>query len=117
MEFSPTKNVAWKTAAPFGQSSPVIVADRLFVTAREGDRLLTIAMDVRTGRELWRRDIRRPRAMAMYKANDPASPTPAADDRGVVAIDRATASLSLSYCPRLVAHCDRPGSLRRAAST
>jgi outer membrane protein assembly factor BamB len=85
VEFSPTKNVAWKTAVPFGQSSPVIVAGRLFVTAREGDRLLTIAMDAGTGRELWRRDVRRARAMAMYKANDPASPTPAADDRGVVA--------------------------------
>ncbi|MEO6221970.1 MAG: PQQ-binding-like beta-propeller repeat protein [Vicinamibacterales bacterium] len=85
VEFSPTKNVAWKTSVPFGQSSPVIDSGRLYVTAREGDRLMTIAMDARTGHELWRRDLRRTRAMAMYKANDSASPTPAADDRGVVA--------------------------------
>ena len=84
VEFSPTKNLAWKTAVPFGQSSPVVVADRLYVTAREGEELLTVAMDARTGKELWRQGLRRSRAMAMYKANDPASPTTAADDRGVV---------------------------------
>jgi len=84
VEFSPSKNLAWKTAVPFGQSSPVIVDDRLFVTAHEGHQLLTIAIDAQSGRTLWRRDIQRPRAMAMYKANDPASPTPAADARGVV---------------------------------
>jgi hypothetical protein len=55
------------------------------VTAREGERLLTIAFDAATGQELWRRDVRRERPMAMYKANDPASPTPTADADGVVA--------------------------------
>jgi hypothetical protein len=29
VEFSPTKNLVWKTDVPFGQSSPVIVANRL----------------------------------------------------------------------------------------
>ena len=84
VEFSPSKNLAWKAVVPFGQSSPVIVGTRLYLTARQGDRLLTLAFDARSGRELWRCDVRRTRAMAMYKANDPASPTPAADDDGVV---------------------------------
>ncbi len=84
VEFSPTKNVAWKAAVPYGQSSPVIGGHRLYVTARDGERLLTIALDTGTGKELWRRDVRRERAQEMYKANDPASPTPAADDTGVV---------------------------------
>jgi outer membrane protein assembly factor BamB len=85
VEFSPAKNVAWKTTVPFGQSSPVIAGGRLYVTAREGDRLQTIALDAQTGKELWRRDVKRERPMVMYKANDPASPTPVADERGVVA--------------------------------
>ena len=83
-EFSPTTNVAWKTAVPFGQSSPVIAGSRLYVTGIEGDELLTIAIDAGTGKALWRRALHRERKMEMYKANDPASPTPAADERGVV---------------------------------
>jgi outer membrane protein assembly factor BamB len=85
VEFSPTKNVAWKTAVPFGQSSPVVVGSRLFGTASEGERLITFCLDARTGRELWRREVRRERAQTAYKANDPASPTPTADENGVVA--------------------------------
>ena len=83
-EFSPTTNVAWKTTVPFGQSSPVIAASRLYLTGIEGDELLTIAIDAGSGKALWRRALHRERKMEMYKANDPASPTPAADARGVV---------------------------------
>jgi outer membrane protein assembly factor BamB len=84
VEFSPTTNVAWKAAVPFGQSSPVIVGRTLYVTAREGDQLLTLAIAADSGKELWRRAVRRERTMEMYRANDPASPTPAADGEGVV---------------------------------
>jgi outer membrane protein assembly factor BamB len=85
VEFSPSKNVAWKTAVPYGQSSPVVVGTRLYGTASDGDRLITFSLDTRTGRELWRREVRRERPQNAYKANDPASPTPAADASGVVA--------------------------------
>ena len=85
VEFSPTRNVAWKASVPYGQSSPVVVGTRLYGTASEGDRLITFCLDTRTGRELWRREVRRERAQVAYKANDPASPTPAADESGVVA--------------------------------
>ncbi|MEO5820076.1 MAG: PQQ-binding-like beta-propeller repeat protein [Vicinamibacteraceae bacterium] len=82
--FSPTSQMVWKAAVPFAQSSPVVAGSRLYLTASEGDQLLTIAFDAAGGRELWRRPIRRPRATEIYKANDPASPTPAADAQGVV---------------------------------
>jgi outer membrane protein assembly factor BamB len=85
VEFSPTKNVAWKASVAYGQSSPIVVGTRLYGTASEGDRLITFCLETRTGRELWRREVRRERAQAVYKANDPASPTPAADEKGVVA--------------------------------
>jgi outer membrane protein assembly factor BamB len=84
-EFSPAKNVAWKMAVPYGQSSPVVANGRVFVTASEGDQLLTISFDAKSGRELWRHGIKRARSTKMYKANDPASPTPAADADGVIA--------------------------------
>jgi outer membrane protein assembly factor BamB len=82
--FSPTSKVVWKTAVPFGQSSPVLAGGHVYLTASDGDELLTICLDATTGRELWRRQIRRTRSHKVYRANDPASPTPAADDDGVV---------------------------------
>jgi len=84
-EFSPSKNVVWKKAIPYGQSSPVVVGNRLYLTGSEGDKLLTLCFDTASGRELWRKEIRRERSHKIYPANDPASPTPAADESGVVA--------------------------------
>ena len=114
-EFSPTTNVAWKAAVPFGQSSPIIAGSRLYVTGIEGDELLTIAIDAGTGKALWRRALRRERKMEMYKANDPASPTPAADERGVVVFLRR-------FRPGGVRHgragaCGRTGWARFRTST
>lgn len=85
VEFSPTRNMAWKAAIPYGQSSPVVAGTRLYGTASAGERLITFCLDTRTGRELWRRDVKRDRVQVAYKTNDPASPTPAADESGVIA--------------------------------
>lgn len=85
VEFSPTKNVVWKTAIPYGQSSPVLAGGRVYFTASEPDKLLTICLDAKTGKELWRRAIPRKKPQTIFRANDPASPTPAADENGVVA--------------------------------
>ena len=82
-EFSATKNLAWKTAVPFARSSPVVTADRIFLTASEGDKLLTFALDRKTGKVLWRRDAVRARHMPIYKANDAASPSPVSDGKNV----------------------------------
>jgi len=85
VEFSPVQNMVWKKAVPYGQSSPVVAGGRLYLTASEGDHLLTICVDAKTGRELWKRDVRRRHANKLFRANDPASPTPVADESGVVA--------------------------------
>jgi outer membrane protein assembly factor BamB len=82
--FSPSKNVVWKTAVPYGQSSPVVSGGQMYLTAGDGGRLLTIALDAASGRELWRKEIRPTRTHKIYRANDPASPSPAADEDGVV---------------------------------
>jgi outer membrane protein assembly factor BamB len=84
VEFSPSTNLRWKAPVPFGQSSPVVAGNRLFVTASDGDHLMTICLDAASGREVWRRTVTRARAHKIYRLNDPASPTPIADDHGVV---------------------------------
>jgi outer membrane protein assembly factor BamB len=84
-EFSPSKNVVWKTAIPDAPSSPVVVGGRVFLTASLGDQLVTIHLDATTGKEVWRRQVPRARTHKIYPSNHAASPTPAADEAGVVA--------------------------------
>ncbi len=85
MEFSPSKNVIWKKAVLYGQSSPVLADGRLYLTASDGNQLMVFCLNAKSGQELWRRELHRERPHKTFKANDPASPTPAADERGVVA--------------------------------
>jgi hypothetical protein len=72
-EFGAKKNLVWKTSVPFARSSPVVTAQRVFLTASEGDKLITLALDRKTGNILWRRDVVRTRHMPIYRANDAAS--------------------------------------------
>jgi len=82
-EFNASKNVVWKTPVPFARSSPVVTSDRIFLTATETDKLVTLALDRKTGKLLWRRDVARARYMPIYKANDGASPSPVSDGKNV----------------------------------
>lgn len=83
VEFGPDRNVVWKAVLPPGHSSPVLDGDRIYVTALEGQALLTIANDRATGKILWRREVPRSRELRVDKRNHPASPSPAADGDGV----------------------------------
>src|SRR5258707_1164001 len=84
-DFGPQKAVLWKTTLPPGHSSPVLAGDRIFVTAFENDKLLTIALDRATGKILWRGEITRARADRHHDNNNPASPSVAADANSVYA--------------------------------
>ncbi|MEX2262785.1 MAG: PQQ-binding-like beta-propeller repeat protein [Bryobacteraceae bacterium] len=81
--FGPGQNVIWKTALPPGHSSPVVTGERVFLTAFEGDKLLTYCLSRANGRVLWRSDASRARAERLDKRNNPASPTPVTDGRNV----------------------------------
>ncbi|HTM52310.1 MAG TPA: PQQ-binding-like beta-propeller repeat protein, partial [Bryobacteraceae bacterium] len=97
-QFGPDRNVVWKTAAPYGYSSPVIAGDRIFLTGAEGGsradagrekvvdkggRLYTLALSRGTGKVLWRREAPRPRLERYQPTNSPASPSPATDGETV----------------------------------
>ena len=45
---------AWSVEVPGGASSPALTGDRIFLTAYEGDDLLTLALDRESGKILWR---------------------------------------------------------------
>ena len=81
--WSKTENVIWKTALPPGHSSPILVGPRIFLTAYQGDTLLTISLDRATGKILWRREAPRPRKQHLHVSNNPASPSPVSDGKNV----------------------------------
>ena len=82
-DFAAGKNQLWKVPLPPGHSSPIVVGDHIFLTAFEGERLLTVALDRRSGQTLWRRESPRPRKEIYDKRNSPASPTPASNGKSV----------------------------------
>ena len=84
-EFGPARNVAWKTPLPPGHSSPVLSADRIFLTGHDGDALLVLGLDRASGRELWRRALPRSRKDRLDGPNGPASPSAATDGSHVYA--------------------------------
>ena len=83
VEFGPDHNVAWSTPVPFGRSSPIVVGDRIYLTATEDGDLVTMALDRTTGAILWRRDVPRAREDEIFVSNDSATPTPASDGANV----------------------------------
>ena len=83
--FGSGTNVLWETELPPGKSSPVLAQDQVFLTGHEGDKLLTLALDRRTGLELWRRAAPARRLEPMNRLNDEASPTPVTDGLNVYA--------------------------------
>jgi outer membrane protein assembly factor BamB len=97
-EFGPHKNVLWKTDLPAGKSSPVLSGDRIFITASEGDDLITMSLSRITGQVQWRRTIRAAKREYQNGLNHRAAPTAVTDgnsifvffaDFGLVAYDFA----------------------------
>src|SRR5688572_29439925 len=82
-EFGPQKNILWKTDLPVGKSSPVLVGDRIFLTASEGEELITMCLSRSTGKVQWRQAIRPPRRDPHHPLNHRAAPTPVTDGKSV----------------------------------
>ncbi|MEK7829645.1 MAG: PQQ-binding-like beta-propeller repeat protein, partial [Acidobacteriota bacterium] len=87
LEWSDAKNIAWKAALPgYGQSSPVVWRDKIFLTAVEGamkEKLLALCYDLKSGRELWRREFAATFTMKDSGTVSKAAPTPGVDDKRV----------------------------------
>src|SRR5438067_4145982 len=82
-EFGPQKNVLWKTGLPVGKSSPVLIGDRIFLTASDGDDLITMCLSRTTGKVQWRRSVRAARREAQNPLNHRAAPTAVTDGKSV----------------------------------
>jgi outer membrane protein assembly factor BamB len=86
IHFGPESNVLWKTAIPAGHSSPVIWNNRIFFTGYESGNekeLITFCLDRQDGKILWRQVVQAQTDVRFHPLNNPASSTPAADERNV----------------------------------
>lgn len=82
--FGPGSNVVWRVETPAGNSSPVIWGRRLFLTGYAGGKLLTLAYDRSTGRELWRREVTTEKIEEVHPSlGSPATATPVTDGERV----------------------------------
>ncbi len=90
IDFGPDKNLAWRVALPGrGPSSPLVVGNRVIVTASSGpreDRLHVLCFDAQTGKQLWHRQFWATGSTVCNPFAAVAAPTPASDGRHIVAM-------------------------------
>ena len=80
--WSETKNVVWKAPLPGrGHSSPIIVGDRILLTTADDSKQQqsVLALDRKTGKQLWRKDISQGGFSKLHAKNTHATPSIASD--------------------------------------
>ena len=82
-EFGPEKNMTWQAEIPFGRSSPVIDGDRIYVSATEDGKFVTMALDRKTGKILWSKVLAPRRSAEFHHDTDSATTTPVGDGKNV----------------------------------
>jgi outer membrane protein assembly factor BamB len=92
IRWSASENIIWKTALPgWANSTPAIWRDAIFVTSQEGERLLLLRVNRRTGAIEWQRTVGRgtPRRQGptgngrFHDEQNMASPSPVTDGEHV----------------------------------
>lgn len=88
VEWSPTANIRWQVPLPAPcNSTPIVWADQVFITQGldGGKRRALIALDRRTGKELWRGELTCPVEETSHRQNPPCSSSPVTDGQAVYA--------------------------------
>jgi len=87
--WSPSEGIAWQVELPgYGQSSPIVVGDRILVTAVQGpikEQNFVICIDRNSGEEVWRTEEPSSLPAASNYMHSRAAPTPVADRECVYA--------------------------------
>lgn len=100
IEWDGEQNIAWKIATPgYGQSSPVVWQDRIYVTAVDGaekETLIVSCYATKDGKELWSQTFDATQRGKNSRVNSRAPGTPVADGQGVVAFFESGDLIALS---------------------
>jgi outer membrane protein assembly factor BamB len=85
VHFGPGQNVQWKNAVGSGLSSPIVWAERVFLTEFDtgSKELATRCFDRRSGKSLWRRTVAAEKIEKVHDLSSPAAATPATDSERV----------------------------------
>lgn len=90
LKWSPTENVSWTAELPgYGQSSPVVWKDKVFVTSVEGefkDTLHVMCFDLAAGKQLWKKTFAGTQRVKTSDYVSKAAPTPIATADRVFAL-------------------------------
>jgi hypothetical protein len=90
LPFGPKQHLAWQADLPGrGLSSPVLVGNRVFLTASSGqrqNRLHVLAFDAKSGRKVWQRTVWATGPTHAHPKTCMAAPTPASDGKYLVAL-------------------------------
>ena len=118
--WSATENVIWRTTVPGqGNSSPIVWADRIFLTTGRdgGNRLFVLAYRRSDGSLLWETEVAPGPRERVHRKNGPASATPVTDGervyaslggRGLVALDSTGACCGTRRLARSTTTTARP---------
>lgn len=101
LKWSPDQNMAWRTPLPgYGQSSPVVWKDRVFVTAIDGaekEKLIVVAVEMKSGKVAWKKEF----AATQKGKNNPmmsrAAPTPVVDAENVYCLFESGDLIALTH--------------------
>src|SRR5262245_34999693 len=75
-EIRKDRNVVWKAKTPKGNSSPVIVRGRMWITGHEGDERIVLCYDAQSGALLWRKSVTKAWTEVSNPINGLTTPTP-----------------------------------------
>lgn len=103
-ELGPETNVVWKTELPPGHSSPVVFGDRIYLTAVQGETLLTIGLDRMSGKILWQAEAPHDRLEKIHGIGSYAQPSPATDGERVVSFFGSSGMFCYSPAGKLLWH-------------
>jgi outer membrane protein assembly factor BamB len=85
LEWSTTKNVAWKLPLPgMGGSTPIVWGERIFLTSADGNDLVLLCLSP-AGRELWKRKLGTGNKRFRRDEGNEASSSPSTDGKHVYA--------------------------------
>jgi outer membrane protein assembly factor BamB len=101
LKWSHESNISWQVDVPgYGQSSPVVWGDKVFVTSVDGkskEKLIVSCFQLSDGERLWSHDAKStfPEKNSVYISR--AAPTPVVDAKGVYAYFESGDALAISH--------------------
>jgi outer membrane protein assembly factor BamB len=116
IEFGPATNLLWKVEVPGGFSSPCVWGDRIFLTATEEGKLVTLAIGRRDGKILWQQAVAADKPREIHKKNNPAAATPATDGKSVCVYHAGWGLIAYDFEGRELWRKPMPGLLARNGS-